>query len=261
MPETDLALLIRAAMGAGEVAMRYAGPSARSWDKPDGAGPVTEADLAANDHLQSVLLDARPKYGWLSEETDDTPARLEADTVFIVDPIDGTRNFIDGGRTWAHSIAVARKGRVEAGVVYLPMRDRLYAAARGTGALLNGEPLSARGAPGPKRTADVLSARVNLNRKFWSENAPVFTPAYRPSLAYRLALVAQGRFDGMLTFRPTWEWDIAAGSLIVEEAGAMISDRRGASLVFNARDPRSHGVITASPELHAAFVKAHRAEA
>ena len=107
MPAADLPLLIEAARIAGRVATSFTGPTAARWDKPGDAGPVTEADLAVNDLLMSNLRAARPTYGWLSEETDDTTERLDHETVFIVDPIDGTRNFIEGGRTWAISIAVA----------------------------------------------------------------------------------------------------------------------------------------------------------
>ena len=119
---------------AGRVATSYTGPAAQRWDKPDGAGPVTEADLAVNDVLMSNLRTARPGYGWLSEETDDSDARLGNDSVFIIDPIDGTRSFVEGGKTWAISIAVAQRGQITAAVVYLPLRHKLYAAAHGGGA-------------------------------------------------------------------------------------------------------------------------------
>lgn len=261
MPDRDdLTLLIDAARSAGDVARRFSGATAQRWDKPGGAGPVTEADLAVNAHLHDVLRAARPGYGWLSEETEDDPARLQDDTVFIVDPIDGTRNFTEGGRTWAHSIAVARQGRVVAGVVYLPLRDKLYAAALGQGATLNGTPIRAR-ATDAADSATLLATKPNIEPRFWRGPVPGFARAHRPSLAYRLALVAEGRFDGMLTFRPTWHWDIAAGSLIAAEAGARVTDRAGAPLIFNTADPRSPGVITASASLHAALTAAHNPDA
>ncbi|THH36613.1 3'(2'),5'-bisphosphate nucleotidase CysQ [Aliishimia ponticola] len=256
MPETDLALLIRAARGAGEIALRYAGHTAKRWEKPGGAGPVTEADLAVNDYLAETLRAARPDYGWLSEETEDSTARLSAKTVFIVDPIDGTRSFIEGGRTWAHSIAIAHEGVTVAGVVFLPARDRLFSAAKGEGAALNGAPVAARQTDN-LRDAQILAARPITDQKFWNGPVPEFVRAYRPSLAYRMALVGQGRFDGMITFRPTWEWDIAAGSLIASEAGATVTDRRGATLQFNKADPRTSGVISAAPNLHRALARAH----
>ena len=104
--ETDLALLLRAARAAGDVALGFSGPTAKAWDKP-GQGPVTEADFAVNDVLHDILRAARPEYGWLSEETPDDRARLGCEHVFIIDPIDGTRSFIEGSGTWAHSIPPA----------------------------------------------------------------------------------------------------------------------------------------------------------
>ena len=111
MPATDLPLLIAAAKTAGRVATSFTGPSAQRWDKADGAGPVTEADLAVNCHLSAVLRLARPDYGWLSEETEDDTARLDHERVFIIDPIDGTRSFVEGARTWAIAMAVVESGR------------------------------------------------------------------------------------------------------------------------------------------------------
>ena len=250
MPAPDLPLLIEAAREAGRIATRYAGPGARRWDKPEGAGPVTEADLAVNAMLERTLLAARPGYGWLSEETEDNPARLSHERVFIVDPIDGTRSFVEGSSTWAHALAVAEHGRVIAAVVYLPRRDMLFSAVLGQGAFLNGAPIAATRQTALE-AAEILAARPHLNALHWrGGRAPHFSRAYRPSLAYRMALVAQGRFDGMLTLRPSWEWDIAAGDLILREAGAVCTDRAGAVLCFNNPVPKVNGVIAAGAQIH-----------
>ncbi len=250
MPASDLSLLIDAARAAGDVATRFTGKTARRWNKPGDAGPVTEADIAVNDLLHATLRPARPDYGWLSEETEDTPERLSRDRVFIVDPIDGTRSFVEGSSTWAHALAVAERGVVTAAVVYLPMRDLLYSAAAGQGAFVNGVPIS----PSVQtrlEDSEILAARPNMGQKHWRQGAvPGFSRAYRPSLAYRMALVAQGRFDGMLTLRPCWEWDIAAGDLILREAGAACTDRTGARLIFNNTHPMSNGLVAAGPEVH-----------
>lgn len=187
MPATDLPLLIDAARMAGRVATSFVGPAAARWDKPDDAGPVTEADLAVNDALSSTLRLARPDYGWLSEETEDDGARLTADTVFIVDPIDGTRNFVDGGRTWAISVAVAHKAQVSAAVIYLPRHEKLYAAGVGLGATLNGALLTTtRSEMAPDST--ILAARPTFQDKHWRDGTPSIDRHYRPSLAYRLSL-------------------------------------------------------------------------
>ncbi|MCV2887656.1 3'(2'),5'-bisphosphate nucleotidase CysQ [Ruegeria aquimaris] len=256
MPETDLDLLIRAAHEAGRIATRYSGREAQRWDKPDGAGPVTEADLAVNAMLEQMLPSARPGYGWLSEETEDSGARLDRDRVFIVDPIDGTRSFADGSRTWAHALAVAERGVVTAAVIYLPMRGLLFSAAAGGGAFLNGDPIQVS-APADLAQAHILAARPNLLPEHWiGRTPPVFQRDYRPSLAYRLALVAQGRFDGMLTLRPSWEWDIAAGDLILREAGGLCTDRFGAPLRFNNARPRLAGVIAGGNTVHGGLAAA-----
>ncbi len=244
-------MLIDAALQAGKIATRFSGKEAKRWEKPDGAGPVTEADLAVNEMLEATLPAARPDYGWLSEETEDTAERLNRSHVFIVDPIDGTRSFAQGSRTWAHSLAICEDGVAIAAVVYLPQRDMLFAAAAGKGATLNGDPISVADISS-LADAEVLAAKPNLNSAHWrDDNVPDFGRAYRPSLAYRMALVAQGRFNGMLTLRPSWEWDIAAGDLIIREAGGLCTDRFGAPLRFNNPKPKLNGVVAGGKQLHA----------
>jgi len=256
LPVNDLPLLLEAAQAAGRIATGFAGQTAARWDKPDDAGPVTEADLAVNDMLHTTLRAARPEYGWLSEETEDTSERLNRDRVFIIDPIDGTRSFIEGSKTWAHSIAVAEQGRVTAAAIYLPLLDKMYAAAAGQGATLNGVPIRV-GVGSDPSAASILAARPTADAHHWQGGQmPPFTRAYRPSLAYRLALVAEGRFDAMLTLHKAWEWDIAAGDLILREAGAMVSDRLAKPLIFNNPEPLLDGVVAANPEIHEHITKA-----
>ncbi|XDA98569.1 3'(2'),5'-bisphosphate nucleotidase CysQ [Sulfitobacter sp. LCG007] len=255
MPEDDLGLITDAIREAGKLALGYVGSAARRWDKPDNAGPVTEADIAVNNLLVQVLRQARPAYGWLSEESEDSRERLGRESVFIIDPIDGTRSFAEGSNSWAHSIAVARGGVVTAAAIYLPARDKLFTAAKGSGAHLNGIPISATCATDPDSAA-VLATRAALDPCKWSRGVPRFRREHRPSLAYRLGLVAQGRFDAMLTFRPSWEWDIAAGALIVAEAGGTCSDATGQVLEFNRPMPCFEGVVAAGAGMHAALLAA-----
>lgn len=245
MPEADLELLKRAAEGAAEIAMRHWGAAPRSWEKPDDAGPVSEADLESDAYLRETLLAARPDYGWLSEETEDDLARLDARRVFVVDPIDGTRNFLRGEKTWAHSLAVVEDGVPVAAAVFLPAHEKLFTATR-DGAFLNGSPIGASRRKGLEG-ADVLGPRIIRKPETWRGEMPDFHWHFRASLAYRLCVVAQGRFDAMLTIREAWEWDIAAGALIAEAAGAPITDRRGAALRFNNTRPLLDGVVTGAP--------------
>lgn len=250
MPGTDLSLLVDAARRSGEIASGYWHGANEVWDKGSD-DPVSEADLAVDTYLRETLLAARPGYGWLSEETEDDASRLTRDHVFIVDPIDGTRAFVAGHKTWAHSLAVARGGQITAAVVYLPLKDKLYSAALGRGAQLNGHAIS----PSTQQSiwgADVLAARPAMDPAHWT-TVPNVKRSFRPSLAYRLALVAEGRFDAMFTLRDCWEWDIAAGALIATEAGADVRDRTGAALSFNSEAAKTSGVFVAPERLNAAL--------
>jgi len=257
LPEHDLALLVDAACDAGRIATGFSGPTAQSWDKPDGTGPVTEADLAVNAMLEDRLPKARPDYGWLSEETEDSAERLSKDHVFLVDPIDGTRSFIAGTKTWAHSFAIAKQGTVIAAVIYLPMLDLMYTAAANQGAFLNGKPIHPSDQP-ILNDAEILATRHNLDPSHWSGEVPGFKRSHRPSLAYRMALVAQGRFDGMITLHPCWEWDIAAGDLILREAGAICTDKTCKSLQFNNPHPKVNGVVAGGEAVHSQVLSALR---
>jgi myo-inositol-1(or 4)-monophosphatase len=246
--DADRALLAEAAQKAGEIALRHFRNAPQVWNKPGDAGPVTEADLEVDAFLRGFLTQARPDYGWLSEETEDDAARLDSDRVFIVDPIDGTRSFIQGENSWSHSLAIADKGQITAGHVYLPVKDLHYTAALGQGATCNGAALQAA-QRGTLAGADILATRPNMEAQNW-RSLPQITRHHRPSLAYRLCLVAEGRFDAMLTLRDAWEWDIAAGTLIAAEAGVSVTDRKNVPLIFNRPDPASEGVIAANPALH-----------
>lgn len=250
MPEADVALLEAAAREAGAIALRHFAGAREARDKPDGQGPVTEADLEVDRALRATLCAARPGYGWLSEESPDGPARLAARRVFIVDPIDGTRAFVAGRRAWGHSLAVAEAGRVVAGVVHMPLLGRTYSAAAGGGAFRDGTPIRAT-ARTEVAGAEVLANRTQFEPAFWPGGVPDLRRHFRPSIAYRMCLAAEGRFDAMLTFRDAWEWDIAAGALIAREAGAAVTDRLGRAPRFNNPDPRLPGIIVAGPELHA----------
>lgn len=249
MPANDLSLLIDAAKEAGEIATKYWKSDPKVWEKSDDQGPVTEADLEVNAMLERELRSARAGYGWLSEETDDDTARLNAEHVFIIDPIDGTRAFIAGADHWSHSLAIARNGVVTAAVVYLPVLNKLYGASLGGGATLNGAPMRAS----LKDSADgatVLGAKPNFETARWPGGMPDLKRHFRPSLAYRMALVAEGRFDAMISLRDTWEWDVAAGALLAGEAGATVSDRFGAPVLFNNVHPALSGMLAGGKDVH-----------
>lgn len=251
MPERDLALLTEAARLAAEIALRHWRRSPKVWEKPDGQGPVSEADLEVNAALEQHLRAARPDYGWLSEESPDDAARLSTRAQFILDPIDGTRSFLEGQPAFAHALAVAEGGRITAAVVFLPAQDKLYAATASGPATLNGQPIRPRPLAHP---AHILTAKSTLAPEHWPGGVPDAERHFRASLAWRLCLVADGSFDAMLTFRPSWEWDIAAGSLIASRARATVTDRLGHPLRFNTASAKANGVAVATPSYHAELI-------
>ena len=255
MQDNDLNLLIQSAQQAGEIAKSMHGTKINKWEKASGQGPVSAADLAVNSMLEDQLRTARPQYGWLSEESEDCINRLQCKSVFIIDPIDGTRNYIKGLDTWALSLAVSTEGQITAAVIYLPMHNLLYSACHKTKSTLNGIPICTSNRK-KINGALALTNAGSMKSTCWKEQTPPdITRVYRPSMAYRMALIAEGRFDTMFTIYPTWEWDIAAGDLILRKAGAKVTNRRGEPLTFNNKYPKLQGVISANPNLHKALIE------
>ena len=245
----DLELLVEAAREAGDIALRHREQGLKIWTKSEGS-PVTDADLAANDHLRVRLQGARPDYGWLSEETEDDPARLTRRRIFVVDPIDGTTAFMRGRPWWSVALAVVEDGRPIAAVVHAPAIAETFEAALGEGARLNGQPIRASDVS-RLDDASLLADAALLDRPIWSEPWPAVKITKRDSIAYRMALVAAGAFDAALAIAPKWDWDVCAGALLAEEAGAKVSDHRGRPYQFNRPDPRQASLLCSAPGLHA----------
>lgn len=247
----DLALLHDAARAAGRIALAHFRRDPKVWDKGQN-DPVTEADLAVNAMLREMLRAARPDYGWLSEECADDPVRMDRSRCFVVDPIDGTRAYIAGERSWSHALAVVRDGRPVAGVVHLPALGITYAATEDGPATRDGQRIEVT----PRAETD--GARMNASKRlfapeFWRGDVPRFSHHFRPALSYRMCLVAEGRHDAMMTLRATYDWDVAAGTLIAARAGAQVCDASGAALRFNQPNCTSPGVVAANPTLNAAI--------
>jgi len=254
----DLELLRSSAVAAGIIASSFFRREVKSWNK-ENASPVSEADILVDRYLASALLQARPTYGWLSEETADNPSRLDCERVFIVDPIDGTRGFLRGEDSWTVCVAVVEHGVPVAGVVYAPMRDELYEAIKGEGSRLNGKPIQRRRRPG---APPVIPAASAVHQQLQDAGLNYTRGPHYPSLAYRLVQVATGKLDAVASRRGSQDWDIAAATLILDECGIHIADVCAGFPQFNRRDVR-HGALAAlgdmslKPLLHAALIKVY----
>lgn len=243
----DLDLLSRAAREAGEIALRHFRRDPTVWHK-HGGSPVSEADLAVDAHLKAVLGAARPDYGWLSEETTDGPARLGADRVFVVDPIDGTRAFLRGDAEWAVSIAVVEAGRPVVAALMQPIGARLLTATAGGGAHCEGRRLTVSG------RRELAGGRLGAPHKYLEKReireAHFAATTVVPSLALRIARVAEGRLDVAYGSGNAHDWDLAAADLLVHEAGGRFTIPSGEPLRYNRPDPRHAALVAATPEIH-----------
>jgi myo-inositol-1(or 4)-monophosphatase len=239
----ELEIAERAATDAGAIIMRWYGRDYRVQEKSKN-NPVTTADLEANNTIREVIQKRFPQDGWLSEEDKDTDKRLACSRVWVVDPIDGTKEFIEGVPHFAVSVGFVVDGQPTAAVVYNPPEDRLYRAARGQGAYLNGEPIHVTG------QIEVQGARLLVSRSEPQRKFQVFVDRCElqrvGSIANRLAKVAAGEGDGTLTFRSVHEWDVCAGALMVEEAGGRVIDGNGRRLVFNCQETRHRGIVASN---------------
>lgn len=224
---------------------RYQG-EVLQWEKVPGH-PVCDVDLAADALLKQRLMELDPEAGWLSEETADDPERLTRVRVWVVDPIDGTRDFLRGRPGWAVSIALVEGGRPLIGVLDAPARSEHWRALSGGGATRNGKPVQVSG-----RT-ELSGARVPADAvpRADKDLVPVFKPN---SIALRIAMVAAGEADLLAAMRWGKEWDIAAAALIAQEAGATVTDALGRPLRYNSTKGDAFGILATTPAIHGAAV-------
>jgi myo-inositol-1(or 4)-monophosphatase len=237
----DSLRLAEAVREGGALALTKFGGPLRSWTK-DRDSPVTEADIAVNDLLLQRLRSS-PEDGWLSEESENDPARLLARRIWVVDPIDGTRAFMAGREDWSISAALVEDGRPVAAAVYAPVTDELFVAVAGGGATRNGVAIRATAGSGiagarisgPKRMLDRIASR---------EPAVVVMPRVH-SLALRIVRVAHSELDAALAGGNGADWDLAAADLLVHEAGGVMTALDGLPLIYNRPEP-VHGVLLAA---------------
>jgi len=242
----EMAVAERAAREAGAIVMSMFKGTFDVQEKSKN-NPVTSADLEANRKIRDIVQGKFPADGWLSEEDKDTSHRLGLSRIWVIDPIDGTKEFIEGVPQFAISIGFVVDGRPKVSVVYNPAQEQFYKAQAGQGAYLNDHPIRVT-AQKDVDGALLLVSRSEPQRKFQifvdrCEIQPV------GSIAFRLAKVAGGDGDGTLTFRSIHEWDICAGVLLVEEAGGTVVDGSGKTMMFNRPELRHRGVIAANATL------------
>ncbi len=255
--ERELETARTAARAAGQVLLRYYGTAYKVSEK-SADNPVTAADVEANDTLKEAILAAFPDDGWLSEETADSDERLERRRVWIVDPLDGTKEFIGGIPEFVVCVALVEDGHPRVAVEYNPVNDELFTARKGGGAFLNGKPVHVS-TQVDLRHARVLASRSEEARGEWDAYQSLMKVELTGSVAYKFALVASGRHDATFTLTPKNEWDVCAGALLVAEAGGMVTDPDGRAIRFNNRDTLLPGLVASNGVLHRAILNTIRA--
>ncbi len=236
------AALREAVVEAGRLALTLAAEGYQTHLKAKGE-PVTSVDLACDRLLRERLVRADGQAAWLSEESQDDLARLTCPRVWLVDPVDGTRELLAGRGEWCICAALAQWGQVQAGAIYNPNTQELFEAAAGQGATLNGQPV--RVDPSPPQRPVLVATRWRVEHGGWDWAGGLAEVRSCGSTAYMLAQVGCGRADGMISLTQKNEWDMAAGALFIQEAGGTITDRNQAALSFNRRRRRIDGVIAA----------------
>ncbi len=218
--------------------------------KPDGS-LVTDADLAVDGFLKDRLTAAFPDYGWLSEETPDTKDRLDKRLCWIVDPIDGTRSFAHGGNNWCVGAALVDGGvPIEACLLH-PNLEQVFVARSGSGCFRNDERLSIH--DGKLTGARVMGSTRLVNAL--TAHGAVHVAAGDVPLLARLALLASGKLDAVVSVGPKHDWDIAAGALLVTEAGGLATGLHGEPFQFNGPKHQQSGLVAAAPSRHKAIMK------
>ena len=251
---TLLPIAVSAAQAAGDLIMTYYRAEYDAWDKRPGS-PVTTADLEANQLLRERLLAATPKAGWLSEETVDTPERLSHRRLWVVDPLDGTREFIDGQDEFTVSVAYAEDGQPLIGVIHNPVTGETMAGTVEQGVTYNGKPAQPISGRTEVQGARVLVSHTEVGRGMWDQHHHALALHQIGSTAYKLALVAAGLGDAYVSLKPKHEWDICAGVALILAAGGKATDLNGRPFRFNQAELEVEGVVAANPILHTGLVE------
>jgi len=246
----ELAAAQDAAIAAGKLIKSLYGSNQLGAGQKGYDNPVTAADLKANQIIRERILGEFPEDGWLSEETEDQLERTSWNRVWVIDPLDGTKEFINQIGEFCVSIALVEDGKPVIGVIYNPITNELFAASRDEPLRMNGKVVSVSRQRDPA-VATVLASRSENGRGEWDRFRGRFKVKPTGSVAYKLALIAAGRGDATFSLTPKHEWDVCAGAALIEAAGGRITDSDGEPLVFNRHiPPLLPGIIAANPDLH-----------
>ena len=238
---------------AGKLALKWFKKDPEKWEKDDGS-LVSKADIEINDLLNKLLKNKNPEFGWLSEENEDDKSRLNKKITFVVDPLDGTKAFLEGKKEFSISIAIVKNGLPISGIVFSPSTGEMFEAEKNKGSWKNNKKITISNYSRLKK-CKMIAFKPMFSHPAWKEPWPKMDVENRNSIAYRMALVASGQYDAMMALNSKNDWDIAAGDLLISESGGIVTLHTNKKIIYNTENIKKPSVIGTNISIHEKIIR------
>ena len=238
---------------AGKLALKWFKKDPEQWKKDDGS-LVSRADIEINDLLNKLLKNKNPEFGWLSEENEDDKSRLNKKITFVVDPLDGTKAFLEGKKEFSISIAIVKNGLPISGIVFSPSTGEMFEAEKNKGSWKNNKKIIISKYKKLEK-CKMIAFKPMFSHPAWKEPWPKMDVENRNSIAYRMALVASGQYDAMMALNSKNDWDIAAGDLLISESGGIVTLHTNKKIIYNTENTKKPSVIGTNKAIHEKIIK------
>ena len=238
---------------AGKLALKWFKKDPEQWKKDDGS-LVSKADIEINDLLNKLLKNKNPEFGWLSEENEDDRSRLNKKITFVVDPLDGTKAFLEGKKEFSISVAIVKNGLPISGIVFSPSTGEMFEAEKNKGSWKNNKKVIISNYNRLEK-CKMIAFKPMFSHPAWKEPWPKMDIENRNSIAYRMALVASGQYDAMMALNSKNDWDIAAGDLLISEAGGIVTLHTNKKIIYNTENIKKPSVIGTNKSIHDKIIK------
>ena len=238
---------------AGKLALKWFKKDPEQWKKDDGS-LVSKADIEINDLLNKLLKNKNPEFGWLSEENEDDRSRLNKKITFVVDPLDGTKAFLEGKKEFSISVAIVKNGLPISGIVFSPSTGEMFEAEKNKGSWKNNKKVIISNYNRLEK-CKMIAFKPMFSHPAWKEPWPKMDVENRNSIAYRMALVASGQYDAMMALNSKNDWDIAAGDLLISESGGVVTLHTNKKIIYNTENIKKPSVIGTNKSIHEKIIK------
>ena len=252
-PSSEHNLVKESILEAGKLAIKWFRKDPEQWEKDDGS-LVSKADIEINDLLNKLLKDKNPEFGWLSEENEDDKSRLDKKITFVVDPLDGTKAFLEGKREFSISVAIVKNGLPISGIVFSPSTGEMFEAEKNKGSWKNNKKVIISNYNRLEK-CKMIAFKPMFSHPAWREPWPKMDIENRNSIAYRMALVASGQYDAMMALNSKNDWDIAAGDLLISESGGIVTLHTNKKIIYNTENTKKPSVIGTNKAIHEKIIK------